>query len=479
MKLFLCYLAVVSGIHPKLKVWLSFLPFVAGLLLLFGHSALLAGWNGEPHIDAQVYLFTAHEILRGKILYLEVFDHKGPGMHGLTSLGLLLGGGSPVGVWILLLTLLGFSFFLLHRNLVLQWGMLPAVGTGGLALAWLYRHFSIGELCPETFAVAMVAPMVLLVSRHIGEQSPSARLTFAAGFCSVALLSLKLNFGVMDLLLLPAVVQVLKRRAIGIVPRKPFLAGFLAAGLPLLFAVLFLPGARFAMWDVNISYVQHGLLSPWQSILQLWSEPLLLLVMGSLPLLALRKESHRPALWLALYLLIVLWLLVGLPGRGTESKHYLIPLAPVLYLWAGLLPRRMIALPWLLLLIALYSLRSMLFDIHHQTIRRAYPEPALNWLRAHAKPGETLQVLGNRSFVYLRGGISPACRIFYTWPLLHAPGPLFDEVHRMLRDHPPDWLYIDRFAPPHDSLNTWLKAYVKVQQDQSAELFERVVSSPR
>lgn len=479
MNPFLRYLAVVSGIPPKFTLWLSFLPLAAGLLLLLIHSPLLAGWSGEPHIDAQVYLYTAHEILRGKMLYLEVFDHKGPGMHGLTALGLLLGGGSPVGVWVLLLMLLGLSFFLLHRDLAAQWGHGHAIGIGGLALAWLYRHLSVGELCPETFAVVMMAPLVLLASRQLRAQNPSARLCFAAGFCAVALLSLKLNFGVLALLLLPAFVQSFRHCTTWHVPRKPLLAGFLAAALPLLFFVLFWPGARFAIWDVNISYVQNALLSPWQSIRQLFPQPILLLLMCSLPLLALRRKSHLPAVGLGLYLIFVLGALVGLPGRGAESKHYLLPMAPVLYVWAGLLPRRIIAVPWLLLLLALYLLRPILYTTRHHAIRRADPEPVLDWLKARARPDHTLQVLGNRSLVYLRSGISPACRIFYTWPLLHGPGPLADELNRTMRNNPPHWLYIDRFGPPHDSLQAWLKAYRKVQQDSAAELFERVVPSPQ
>lgn len=468
---------MVSSISPKFRVWFSFLPFVAGLLLLLGHSALLAGWNGEPHIDAQVYLYTVHEILHGKTLYLEVFDHKGPGMHALTALGLLIGGGSPVGVWVLLFLLLGLSFFLLHRDLVLQWGVLPALGIGGLSLAWLYRYFSIGELCPETYAVTLMAPVVLLLARYLRAENPTARLSFAAGFCAVALLGLKLNFGVLALLLAPAVVRAFNRQNLRPLPSKSLLAGFLAAALPLLFFVLFWPGARFAMWDVNIGYVQHGLLSPWQSISQILSEPVMLLLLASLPVLACRKESHLPAVGLSLYLMVALWILVGLPGRGSESKHYLLPLAPVLYLWAGMLPRRMLAVPWLLLLLALYFLRPMLYDVRHQSIRRAHPEPVLSWLKSHARPGESLQVLGNRSFVYLRSGIPPAGRIFYTWPLLHAPGPLLEELSQMMRNNPPQWLYIDRSAPPHDSISTWLQGYRKVQQDASAELFERVVSS--
>lgn len=58
-----------------------YILFVLAFLFLFSKSPLLFGWNASFHIDSQVYLYTGMKILDGKILYRDIFDHKGPMMY--------------------------------------------------------------------------------------------------------------------------------------------------------------------------------------------------------------------------------------------------------------------------------------------------------------------------------------------------------------------------------------------------------------
>ncbi|MBK8143714.1 MAG: hypothetical protein IPK62_01320 [Bacteroidetes bacterium] len=75
---------------------------IVGVLtaILFSHSALLSGDMAALHIDSQVYIHTAHQILQGKILYKEVFDHKGPIMYVIECLGFLFCGKTFFGLWL-------------------------------------------------------------------------------------------------------------------------------------------------------------------------------------------------------------------------------------------------------------------------------------------------------------------------------------------------------------------------------------------
>lgn len=54
-----------------------------------------------PQEDAGVFLYAGQKILDGGLPYRDVWDHKPPLIYLLDALGLFLGGGSIVGVWVL------------------------------------------------------------------------------------------------------------------------------------------------------------------------------------------------------------------------------------------------------------------------------------------------------------------------------------------------------------------------------------------
>ncbi len=54
-----------------------------------------------PQEDAGVFLYAAQRLLDGGLPYRDVWDHKPPLIYLIDALGLVLGGGSPVGVWAL------------------------------------------------------------------------------------------------------------------------------------------------------------------------------------------------------------------------------------------------------------------------------------------------------------------------------------------------------------------------------------------
>src|SRR5688572_20605326 len=54
-----------------------------------------------PQEDAGVFLYAAQVLLDGGLPYRDVWDHKPPLIYLIDALGLVLGGGSPLGVWAL------------------------------------------------------------------------------------------------------------------------------------------------------------------------------------------------------------------------------------------------------------------------------------------------------------------------------------------------------------------------------------------
>ncbi|MBW6465242.1 MAG: glycosyltransferase family 39 protein [Brevefilum sp.] len=72
-----------------------------------------------PHRDSGIYLYLGRELLDGKTIYREVWEHKPPFIFYINALGLFLGGGSGWGVWgvevaFLIMTVF-LSYFLLRQ----------------------------------------------------------------------------------------------------------------------------------------------------------------------------------------------------------------------------------------------------------------------------------------------------------------------------------------------------------------------------
>jgi len=96
------------------------------IVLLLGLAVLSAFYfypfaSQVPHRDSGIYLYIGSELLKGKTIYSEVWEHKPPFIFYINALGLLLGCGSPWGVWgieiaFLFLTLL-ISYLAMRKSL--------------------------------------------------------------------------------------------------------------------------------------------------------------------------------------------------------------------------------------------------------------------------------------------------------------------------------------------------------------------------
>ena len=88
----------------------------------------------RPNVDQGVYTYIAGELLEGKVIYRDLWDHKGPVIYYVYALGLLV--HKFYGVWLVGLLVL-FIAVLISYRLFLEWfGPLEAFfGT----LAWLFE----------------------------------------------------------------------------------------------------------------------------------------------------------------------------------------------------------------------------------------------------------------------------------------------------------------------------------------------------
>lgn len=110
------------------------------LAVLFAVLALIVLAQANPGTssirrDSGFYLYIGDQLLHGKTLYRDVWDHKPPAIYYLNALALWIGKGSRWGVWlvefIFLFTAVCFSYISLNR----LWGTSAALAGTSL---WLY-----------------------------------------------------------------------------------------------------------------------------------------------------------------------------------------------------------------------------------------------------------------------------------------------------------------------------------------------------
>jgi len=461
-----------------------FLPAAVLLAFLLSSSPLLQGWNAHYHMDAQVYLYAARQILEGKVLYRDFFDHKGPMMYVPEVLGLACSGTRTQGIWVLNFLMLLFGFVPLLRLLMQRSGILIGVVASLCWVAWLYRFMTVGDLLPELYGSVFFSLCLFFTLRIVLQEDWHRWHAFAFGVVSSCLLLLKLNF---LLLLVPMGLWCLAatlKQARADRWSLFYLVGFLI--LPALFTRYFIalksmPQALEAIWRFNVNYIQQNPLS-WQGslldVLFYQKDMMLWMVVLSIPLVwAWFRRERRMPLFLLSSLGVAVLTLVAMPGRGNESRHYLMILAPLMAVWAyWIFPHLKERVQWTALLPALYFLYPMLPDVWHQRHRSLVaPDACEHYLLAHAGRKESLQVMGSASLLYVRTGLHPRSRFYYTYPILSgAANPLRREWESSLEVNAPDWVLVEKNQVRAEEWPALQTRYVLREESAETAVYQKI-----
>ena len=117
----------------------------------------------QPARDSGVFLYAGWRMLHGDIPYLDIWDHKPPVIFFVNALGLLLGGGSIWGVWLVELLLLFFAALLGFTLIKRYLGSLPAIFALSLWLLSLAFIINGGNLTTEYTLIIQFAMLWLAV----------------------------------------------------------------------------------------------------------------------------------------------------------------------------------------------------------------------------------------------------------------------------------------------------------------------------
>ena len=206
-----------------------------------------------PRNDSGIFLYFGAQILKGKLPFVHLWDHKPPLIFYLDALGLLLGGGSQWGVWAIeVVSLFSASLFafLFLRRYFSAW---PAF-LGVLGMLFNLAFVLEGGNLTEEYALVFQFAALYLFSVTESRQKPGWRGYAIGAAMGAAFLLKQTLIGVWLAIILYILSAAFFTRAKrGITLLVQIAAGFTAV---LLVSVGYfaLSGALAAYWDVAFGY---------------------------------------------------------------------------------------------------------------------------------------------------------------------------------------------------------------------------------
>ena len=433
-----------------------------------------------PQEDAGVFLYAGQLILDGGLPYRDVWDHKPPLVYLLDALGLLLGGGSIVGVWAL--QVLGYvvASVIGHRSFARAYGPRAALfGT----LAWMLA--APGILLHEgsfaNFVQIFAAPLQFIALALFLDEDVRQRRTWrSVAIGATAAIALLLTPTILGLWAGLALFVVGGRLGRGSVRRALDRGAAMAAGaaLPLLVAGIALAGAGIFgdAWDQAVRYnATYAGSVTWADRAASLAFGLRLLGSGGLLIVAvagagwallalgdrtlLPRASPARRLTCVALLALPIEVLLG-SSSGREHGYYWLAALPTLGVLAAfaafafqertapLVARRLrrppaaVAAGAFALAVALLALLPAPLMARVAAVAEdGLTSSAVDYVRQHTAPDDTLLVWGSRTAVNVVAGRRSPTRYVYQYAPLstrgYDPRPHVSELTRVLDERPP------------------------------------------
>ncbi len=460
----------------------SLIILITGVLgvILFSHSALLSGNTGSMHVDSQVYIYAAQQILKGKILYRDVFDHKGPVMYLFECAGVFLSDKEYTGLWIIQWLVFVSGTAPLFVFWTKKYNPLLVVTAMLLMVSWVFRTKTIGDNLPEIYAVSLTSLCYFLFLKISETKKDFRSYHIFSGACSFALFLIKPN---LIILILPALVWVfytLSKEKKQVQFLKNYFTGCMILVLPFVCYFAFhhaLYDAYFAIWKFNFSYISNQKLSVLESIYEVFFKNvnylLVFILTGIVASLIFYKNEKPVAVLLFSTLILSVFILTGLPGRGLQSVHYAIPLAPLSAWFIIYTGQRMKKFQiFMLLCIALYFSKPLFIHLFSGKQEMQVANANIQYINRHKASGETLCVLGNHSAVYLQTGLQCNTAFFYTYPLMQdCESEINNQFAEQFRQNKAHWVLYEGQYSFDTCITGLLKNYTLVSSDKQEVLF--------
>ncbi len=436
-------------------VWQLLLVALSCLLLMAAFLPIRR--NYYPAHDYSIFAYFGQQILKGRIPFSEIWDHKPPLIFYIDALGLFLADGSLIGIWVLeflSIFIVAWILFKLTAGSFTEQIALPVVCFGILHEV---RLFDFGNYTEEFSMFFQMLALALMFSRRL-QKRPTLRAALSGVCCGLAFTCKQNTIGLWIAWFLVEVIELISEPATRSKKRKPFfnrwlifLSGFLLVN-GLWAAYFWSKGALWDYWDVAFRYnfVYSGQSSTAGRLATNWTtltflpgiSPFLLLGYISWGVTAIgsvrRLRAYRG--WFVENRLL-LWALISLPVElflagisGMNYQHYFILCIPPLTVLIAALVQRCDAflrtrwrsgLTTVLTIGLLIAASFPLIPLFRESYLPRNPSvytKAADFLRENSEPDDPVQIWGGGLAAYVMAERSAPTRFFNVRPLYLFPG---------------------------------------------------------
>ncbi|NDW17657.1 hypothetical protein D0T53_01845 [Dysgonomonas sp. 216] len=168
--------------------------FIYSFILLFFCTESSPLYYINQWADVNIYFNIGKTMLNGQVLYQDIFDHKGPLIFFIYSIGYTISNNSFLGIFILssLFLFIGLCYVYLTARLFLN-NFLSVIVSFIFSLFILTNSYSGGSA--EEFIVMLLAVSLYYFIKYFNNisQKPNKKILFIQGFIFATILFIKIN----------------------------------------------------------------------------------------------------------------------------------------------------------------------------------------------------------------------------------------------------------------------------------------------
>lgn len=450
-------------------------------------------------IDSSVFQVMGKGLLENKILYKDLFDHKGPIVYIINALAFLISNKYGLFIMEIIIAYVGTIFIYKTSRIIL--GKDLSMITSIIYVLISYKYFYGGNFTEE-YAITFISIAMYYIIRilHIKEDKKlnwiMIGITFAITFLiKPTYCTIWAVFGIVQF-----ICSIYDKKIKELIKAVGYmLAGILIISIPIIIYLL-----ANGAWDtfidayflMNIKYSESTIMQKINGLIQLfkvykYNIYLGIMIISNFIILISKKINKRTKIFVTLFF-IISTILTG--WSPTSFNHYLIQLAPCFALEIAFaiyiireklneenskcnkifkeLPLKFIysAITIITIILIGDSLNSYMNFMKFKDYYYEMKMNEINEIKKYICKEDEILVLGNNSYYYLLFDIQPEFRYFFQYPIIKYDEKIKNEIENYIIEKKPK-VIIDEKYKNHDTFEN--ETFEQIHGEKVVEELEK------